>query len=75
MKIETQNNINSNILRIFDEEIIPFLPKHYVKKVQEILPDATEENIRIVKHRKSGNPEIISALKKVAIENKSLLNP
>ena len=75
MKTETQNNINSNILRIFDEEIIPFLPKHYVKKVQEILPDATEENIRIVKYRKSGNPEIISALKKVARENKSLLNP
>ena len=75
MKTVTQNNINSNILRIFDEEIIPFLPKHYVKKVQEILPKEKDGNIRIVKHRKSGNPEIISALKKVARENKSLLNP
>ena len=54
MKTETQNNITSNNLKVFDEVIIPFLPKHYVKKVQEIVPEATEEQVRVVKHRKAG---------------------
>jgi len=75
MKTETQNNINSNILRIFDEEIIPFLPKHYVKKVQEILPGTKDGSVRTVKSRKSGDIKIINALRQVARENKSLLNP
>ena len=74
MKTETQNNITSNNLKVFDEVIIPFLPKHYVKKVQEIIPCTPEENIRTTKHRKAGNPIIINALIRVAKENKQLLN-
>lgn len=73
MKSITQNNINSNINRIFDEEIIPFLPKHYVNEVLELCPDATKEQIRTIKHRKSGDMTIINALKKVANQNKNLL--
>ena len=74
MKTETQNNITSNNLKVFNEVIIPFLPKHYVKKVQEIVPEATEDQVRVVKHRKAGNPIIINALIRVAKENKQLLN-
>lgn len=74
MKTEIQNNITSNNLKVFDEVIIPFLPKHYVKKVQKIIPGTPEENIRTTKHRKSGSPEIINALIQVAQENKQLLN-
>lgn len=74
MKTETQNNITSNNLKVFDEVIIPYLPKHYVKKVQKIVPEATEEQVRVVKHRKAGSPIIINALIRVAKENKQLLN-
>lgn len=74
MKTNTQNNINSNIEKIFDEIINPFLPKIYVESVQKLVPTATKEQIWTTKHRKSGNTEIIKALKKVAEENKQLLN-
>ena len=74
MKTEIQNNINSNIEKIFDEIINPFLPKIYVERVLELVPSATKEQIWSTKHRKSGNTEIINALKKVAEENKKLLN-
>lgn len=73
MKTEIQNNINSNIQKIFDEEIIPFLPKLYVNEVLELCPSATKEQIRVIKHRKSGDINIINALKKVAEQNKNLL--
>ena len=45
-----------------------------MKKVQEIVPEATEEQVRVVKHRKAGSPIIINALIRVAKENKQLLN-
>lgn len=72
MKSNKVKKIDSNIAESF-EIIDDYLPKRYVSKVLELVPDATESIIRQVKSRKSGDLKIIAALLKVAQESKSIL--
>lgn len=72
MKKKQVKKIDSNIKNAF-ELIDNYLPRHYTGKVLEIIPTATRSNIRTIRMRKDGDPLIIAALKKVAMENKSIL--
>ncbi|AZA49544.1 hypothetical protein EG346_15770 [Chryseobacterium carnipullorum] len=72
MKSNKVKKIDSNIAESF-EIIDDYLPKRYVSKVLELVPDATESIIRQVKSRKSGDLKIIAALLKVAEDSKSIL--
>lgn len=71
-KKRRQKDIESNIKKMFTDYIDDFLPRNYTKEVLEILPEATADQIRMVKMRRTGNIKIIHALKKVAQENKEL---
>ena len=66
------SDIDSNIKEAF-EVIDGFLPKRYTKRVQEIVPGATKNWIRVVKTQRRGPLKIIMALKKVALEEKELI--
>lgn len=50
-----------------------YLPKHYTKKVMELVPTHTADYIRHVRCVKCGVTEVVMALKKVALDNKELI--
>lgn len=68
---------NSSAIDINTKEafviIDEFLPKHYTKRVIELLPTHSSDYIRHVRCVKKGVPEVVAALKKVALENKRIL--
>jgi len=71
-KKKTPKDIESNIEKMFTDSIDPYLPRNYTREVLAILPEATKDQIRMVKMRRGGNIKIINALKRVAEENKAL---
>lgn len=73
MKKTPSINIDSNINKAF-KVIDSYLPKHYTELVKEICPDANSNTIRIIRKRKSGDVQIIAALKKVAERTRRTLN-
>ncbi|MBD8081093.1 hypothetical protein [Chryseobacterium caseinilyticum] len=64
--------IDSNIeesFKIIDE----YLPSRYTAEVKKEVPDVTEESIRQVKSRRTGDIKIIAALLKVARRYETIL--
>lgn len=71
-KKKGRKDIESNIHKMFTDYIDDYLPTNYTKEVRALLPDATPDQIRMVKMRRTGNIKIIHALKTVAEKNKQL---
>ena len=71
-KIDCTNNIHLNIEEAF-LIIDSFLPKQYTPEVLSKIPWSNQNQIRVVRSRKSGDLRIIRALKEVAEETKELL--
>lgn len=71
-KIQGENNISLNIEEAF-VLIDSYLPKHYTSEVIAKLPWTNENQVRVIRSRKSGDIRIIRALKEVAEETKNIL--
>lgn len=71
-KTNPTNNIQINIEDAF-ALIDSYLPKKYTADVMALIPWANQNQIRVVKKRRSGDVRIIRALKEVAEETKKIL--